>query len=162
MAPIRSAFPPPAAYTALSAGKSSSLHPARAAHDTGPTLAGLPPRRATPHRRAALSAAVTGHRSRPASAAVPGLSAPSAQTDRISAKQPRKRGCFCDRFVLSLQKTDGTSAKQPRKRGCFCDRFVLSLQKTDGTSAKQPRTRGCFCPRFVLSLRRIRSFFVSV
>ena len=96
-----------------------------------------PPRRATPHRRAALSAAVTGHRSRPASAAVPGLSAPSAQTDRISAKQPRKRGCFCDRFVLSLQ-------------------------KTDGTSAKQPRTRGCFCPRFVLSLRRIRSFFVSV
>jgi len=34
MAPIRSAFPPPAAYTALSAGKSSSPHPARAAYDT--------------------------------------------------------------------------------------------------------------------------------
>jgi len=108
MAPIRNAFPPPAAYTALPAGKSSSPHPARAAYDTGPTLAGLPPggrrrteeqpfppanlppciphglrttpgrrspacpRRATPHRRAALSAAVTGHRPRPASAAVPG------------------------------------------------------------------------------------------
>ncbi|WP_418669159.1 hypothetical protein, partial [Alistipes sp.] len=48
------------------------------------------------------------------------------------------------RCAGSLQKTDGTSAKQPRERGCFCDRFVLSFQKTDGTSAKQPRKRVAF------------------
>jgi len=90
-------------------------------------------------------------------------------------KTTSQAGCFCSRFVLSLQKTDCTSAKQPRKRGCLCARFVLSLQKTDCTTAKQPRRRvayalgaiftedrlylgkttsqaGCFCSRFVLSL----------
>ena len=45
--------------------------------------------------------------------------------------------------------------KTTPQAGCFCARFVLSLQKKDGTSAKQPRERGCFCPRFILSLYEI-------
>ena len=79
---------------ALSTGKSSSLYPLRAAHDTGPTLAGLPPPAgdAAPksslfrcrHRSSAPSG--IGRRAR--------LSAPSAQTDGTTAKQPRKRGCL--------------------------------------------------------------------
>ena len=167
-APERSTLPLPAAYTALPAGKSSSPHPARAAYDTGPTLAGLPPggrrrteeqpfppanpppcipygQRTTQGRRSPACPPPAGDaapksslfRCRHRSSAPSGigrrarLSAPSAQTDGTTAKQPRKRGCLALGLYYLYRRQTAPRQNNPASAVAFALGLYYLCQRTN-------------------------------